>query len=412
MKQVAIIGAGVSGLTVAHMLAKKGYSTTIFEKESQPGGLIRCKRINGSLFHICGGHIFNSKRQDVLEWFWSIFNRDVEFSKANRNSIVFMENGLKIPYPIENHMYFFDEKIQKEFIDDLIKISQKTDNSPQNFGDFLKQRFGETLYRLYFKPYNEKIWRKDLNSVPLSWLEGKLPMPTVTEMIYNNINHVEEKAFVHSTFWYEKKNGSQFLADKLAEGLNIKYNTPINSIEYINNKWNINKMIFDYVIFCGNIKDLPTFVTGLNLQKYKEDIEKLEYHGTTSVFCKIDSNPYSWIYQPSKQHESHRIICTGNFAESNNAEGIMTATIEFTDYINEEDIKENLKKMPLNPQYITHCYNKYTYPIQNKDTRKIIQDLKSYMKQFNFFFTGRFANWEYYNMDIAMGAAMDLCKTL
>lgn len=90
----------------------------------------------------------------------------------------------------------------------------------------------------------------------------------------------------------------------------------------------------------------------------------------------------------------------------------MTATIEFTDYINEEDIKENLKKMPLNPQYITHCYNKYTYPIQNKDTRKIIQDLKSYMKQFNFFFTGRFANWEYYNMDIAMGAAMDLCKTL
>lgn len=210
MKQVAIIGAGVSGLTVAHMLAKKGYSTTIFEKESQPGGLIRCKRINGSLFHICGGHIFNSKRQDVLEWFWSIFNRDVEFSKANRNSIVFMENGLKIPYPIENHMYFFDEKIQKEFIDDLIKISQKTNNSPQNFGDFLKQRFGETLYRLYFKPYNEKIWRKDLNSVPLSWLEGKLPMPTVTEMIYNNINHVEEKAFVHSTFWYEKKTDHNF----------------------------------------------------------------------------------------------------------------------------------------------------------------------------------------------------------
>lgn len=412
MKQVAIIGAGVSGLTVAHMLAKKGYSTTIFEKESQPGGLIRCKRINGSLFHICGGHIFNSKRQDVLEWFWSIFNRDVEFSKANRNSIVFMENGLKIPYPIENHMYFFDEKIQKEFIDDLIKISQKTNNSPQNFGEFLKQRFGETLYRLYFKPYNEKIWRKDLNSVPLSWLEGKLPMPTVTEMIYNNINHVEEKAFVHSTFWYEKKNGSQFLADKLAEGLNIKYNTPINSIKYIDNMWNINEMIFDYVIFCGNIKDLPTFVTGLNLQKYKEDIEKLEYHGTTSVFCKIDSNPYSWIYQPSKRHESHRIICTGNFAESNNAEGIMTATIEFTDYINEEDIKENLKKMPLNPQYITHCYNKYTYPIQNKDTRKIIQDLKCYMKQFNFFFTGRFADWEYYNMDIAMGAAMDLSKTL
>ena len=28
------------------------------------------------------------------------------------------------------------------------------------------------------------------------------------------------------------------------------------------------------------------------------------------------------------------------------------------------------------------------------------------------FLLGRFAEWEYYNMDVAMGAAMDLCKTI
>ena len=27
---------------------------------------------------------------------------------------------------------------------------------------------------------------------------------------------------------------------------------------------------------------------------------------------------------------------------------------------------------------------------------------------YDFYFTGRFADWEYYNMDIAMGAAMDM----
>lgn len=68
----------------------------------------------------------------------------------------------------------------------------------------MKHRFGNTLYDIYFQPYNEKVWRRDLTQVPLSWLEGKLPMPTVEEMIYNNINHIEEKQFVHSTFWYEK----------------------------------------------------------------------------------------------------------------------------------------------------------------------------------------------------------------
>lgn len=28
------------------------------------------------------------------------------------------------------------------------------------------------------------------------------------------------------------------------------------------------------------------------------------------------------------------------------------------------------------------------------------------------YFTGRFADWEYYNMDIAMRMAMDLCKKI
>lgn len=74
----------------------------------------------------------------------------------------------------------------------------------QNFEEFLRGQFGETLYQLYFQPYNKKVWRRDLSQVPLSWLEGKLPMPTVAEMIYNNMNHVEEKSFVHATFWYEK----------------------------------------------------------------------------------------------------------------------------------------------------------------------------------------------------------------
>ena len=72
MKKIAIIGAGISGLSSAHFL-KDHYDVTVFEKESTPGGLIRCERVGDNLFHTCGGHIFNSKRQDVLDWFWSKF---------------------------------------------------------------------------------------------------------------------------------------------------------------------------------------------------------------------------------------------------------------------------------------------------------------------------------------------------
>lgn len=421
MKKVAIIGAGISGLSAAHFL-KDRYQVTLFEKESAPGGLIKCKRIDGCLFHTCGGHVFNSKRQDVLDWFWSKFTRDTEFTKADRNSVVFLDspdqnNGIKeIPYPIENHMYLMGSETQKKFIDDLVDIAKASEREPHNFEEFLQGRFGNTLYDMYFQPYNEKVWRRDLKQVPLSWLEGKLPMPTVAEMIYNNINHVKEKAFVHSTFWYEKKNGSQYIVDKLAEGLDIVYNCDISAIKYTNEKWIIGDNSFDLVVFCGNIKDLPSLLKDIDLEKYRKAIENLEFHGTTAVFCEIDSNPYSWIYQPSRKHESHRIICTGNFASSNNGDSIpdgrITATIEFTDQMNKEEILSNLSRIPLNPRYIDHKYNKYTYPIQDDQTREVIKEIKKELQPLGFYMTGRFAEWEYYNMDVAIGAAMDMCKNM
>ena len=414
--KVAIIGAGISGLSVAHFL-KDRHEVTVFEKESAPGGLIKCRRIDGSLFHTCGGHVFNSKRKDVLDWFWSQFVREKEFSKAERNSVVLMSDGTTIPYPIENHMYLFDKDIQKKFIEDLVIMAQNQNVEPTNFEDFLKARFGNTLYEMYFRPYNEKVWRRELKHVPISWLEGKLPMPTIAEMIYNNINHVKEKEFVHSTFWYENNDGSQYIANKLSEGLHIVYNTEIEEIKVLKSSGvEILGELFDIVVFCGNIKDFVTMLYGVDVSKFKDEIEKLKYHGTTAVFCEIDKNPYSWIYQPDKKHESHRIICTGNFAETNNStklqENRITATIEFTDYLPYPDIIDNLSRIPFHPTYLDHQYNQCTYPIQDSNTRNMIQSLKSYMASYGLYFTGRFADWEYYNMDVAIGAAMDLCRAI
>ena len=87
---------------------------------------------------------------------------------------------------------------------------------------------------------------------------------------------------------------------------------------------------------------------------------------------------------------------------------MMTGTIEFTDYISEEDIKDNLSRIPLSPRYITHHYEKYTYPIQDKDTRRMITALKDVLADYGFYLCGRFAEWEYANMDVCMGYAMDL----
>lgn len=411
MGKIIVVGAGVSGLSIARQLSNR-YEVIVMEKADRPGGLIKCDRVKGHLYHKVGGHVFNTKRQDVLDWFWKFFDKEKEFVKADRNSVVSMENGKWIPYPIENHVYMFNEDMMKSFISDLISMANAPQTESANFEEFLRTRFGETLYHVYFEPYNEKVWRRSLKHVPLSWLSGKLPMPTLEEIIYNNFKRIEEKAFVHSSFFYEKEGGSQFLANRLAEGLDIRYNVDVNSIERKKCGWTVNGLPCDKVVFCGNIKDLPTILHGLDIDAYKEMIEKLESHGTTSVLCEIDDNPYSWIYMPSRFHQSHRIICTGNFSSTNCANGVMSATIEFTDYISKEDILDNLTRIPLHPRYIIHEYTEFTYPIQDENTRHNISALKDVTEKAGMYLLGRFAEWEYYNMDAAIGAALDLNKKI
>ena len=405
----AIIGAGMSGLSIARMLKSQGHKAIIFEKESTPGGLIRCERVKGTLYHCVGGHVFNSRNEAVLNWFWQQCDKN-DFRFTPRYAIVTLADGTRVDYPIENHLYQMPEEMRDSIISDLLQIVAQGYPEDDNFDDFLRHRFGETLYNEYFAPYNRKIWRRPLTDVPLTWLQGKLPMPSVKEIFAANIGQVKEMNMVHSTFHYPQNNGSQHIADTLADGLDIRYNSPVNQLCRSDSKWLVNGERVDKVIFCGNVRHLPDMLTGTEIQL--ADLDKLEYHGTTSVLCEIESNPYSWIYMPSEAHKSHRIICTGNFAESNSPVGISTATIEFSEDMDYEQISEQLSLIPFAPKYITHRYTACTYPVQNSQTRDIIAAAKAKLEPQGIYLLGRFAEWEYYNMDAAIGAGMKLCSKL
>ena len=103
-KTFAIIGAGVSGLSIARMLKSHGYKAILFEKEARPGGLIRCERIKGTLYHCVGGHVFNSRNEDVLKWFWQQCDKN-DFHLTPRHAVVTLADGALVDYPIENHIY-------------------------------------------------------------------------------------------------------------------------------------------------------------------------------------------------------------------------------------------------------------------------------------------------------------------
>lgn len=68
--KVAIIGSGVGGLSTAVILAKLGYDVTVFEKNRQPGGLMRSYRRGGIACEVGVHYLGSLDRGQVLRRFF------------------------------------------------------------------------------------------------------------------------------------------------------------------------------------------------------------------------------------------------------------------------------------------------------------------------------------------------------
>ena len=77
-----------------------------------------------------------------------------------------------------------------------------------------------------------------------------------------------------------------------------------------------------------------------------------------------------------------------------------------------QEILEQLQHIPFSPRYIIHRYTPCTYPVQDGETRNIIEAAKVALAPHGIYLLGRFAEWEYYNMDAAMEAAINLVSRL
>lgn len=413
-KNVYVFGTGISGLSIGKLLADK-FNVKVCDKADKIGGLIKCSTENGVLFHRVGGHVFNSRNQKVLDWFWSFFDKENEFIAATRNAKILM-NGKYVGYPIENYLFQLPENETNGIIDDILKLLKEKPKTSDNFYDFLLNSFGQSLFDLYFEPYNKKIWKRDLINIPLPWLDGKLPMPNLEDIVRNNILRKGEENMVHSTFFYPKNNGSQFIINRLAENQDINLNYKLESISYDNQELIINNTTkTDYVIYSGDVRTLNEVVkiNDSELQSALNAVANLKANGTYNWLCETDNTDLSWLYLPENQFAAHRIIYTGNFSESNNAlDSRKTCVVEFSGHYEDEFMLEELSRLPGNLKPISHNYEPSSYIIHDFDTAEKIENLKTLLKKYNIYLIGRFAEWQYYNMDKCIERAFEIVEEI
>jgi protoporphyrinogen oxidase len=169
---VVVIGGGPAGLTAAYELAKAGIKPIVLEMGARVGGIARTEVFNGYRMDI-GGHRFFTKVPEVEAFWYEVLGED--FLTRPRLSRIYY-NRKFILYPLR-----FGDALSKLGVGQSFLVLMSYFRSKvlpyrreNTFEEWVSNRFGRRLYRIFFKTYTEKVWGIPCDQLSAQWAAQRI----------------------------------------------------------------------------------------------------------------------------------------------------------------------------------------------------------------------------------------------
>ena len=216
MKKALIIGGGPAGLTAAYELLKHtDIQPVVVEATDLWGGISRTENHNGNRIDI-GGHRFFSKSDVVMQWWQEILpihsaDNTIQISYQNQHSTIKvnqnkddLEDVFLVRKRISRIFYqkcFYDYPIRLSFqtirqlgfknvtliILSYLKSVLFPIKNEKSLEDFFINRFGNRLYKTFFKDYTEKVWGISCKEISSEWGAQRIKGLSITKTIVDII---------------------------------------------------------------------------------------------------------------------------------------------------------------------------------------------------------------------------------
>ncbi len=401
-----IVGAGISGLTLANYLKNDDY--IIIEKDEQIGGY--CKTIKKADFiWDYAGHFYHFKDEEIKKLFMEKMSNE-EIIHQEKNTKIYYGDRL-IDYPFQTNIH---QLPKQEFIDCLYDLYNKIEKENyDNFLDMLYGKFGKSIVEKFLKPYNEKLYACNLNNLDKNAMGRFFPYADIKKII-NNMKEGKMSSY-NDTFLYPK-NGAQSFINKLYDSLDktkIKLNTEIVNID-INQKKAITnngeEIKFEYLV---NTSPLNNFLKLINTQESKKIESELSYNKVLVFnlgFEKKSTYKEHWIYFPQQDINFYRVGFYDNILNSDKLSMYIEIGFSKDDKIDvEKELKDTLKN--LEKIGITNNNKLLEYSTIIMDPAYVhinehsSNDITNFMEKINnnnVYSIGRYGEWTYCSMEDCM----------
>lgn len=285
MKKIAIIGAGLTGLTTAFYLKKNGFDVTIYEKSNRCGGVIHTYHENGFTYE-SGPNTGVLSHPEVVELFEDLKIKnllDIADSKANKRLILKNNKWYALPSgiisAITTPLFSFQDKIRVL----LEPFKAKGDNPHEDLASLVCRRLGVSFLDYAIDPFIGGIYAGDpAKIIP------KYALPKLYNLEQNYGSFIKgaiakkkepktERDAKATKEVFSVKGGLNTLIDKLVDNIgieNIFIGIDNIEIQKEDNSYIVNNDVYDYVI---------TTCNSTSISKLLPFVDKEHINNITSV---------------------------------------------------------------------------------------------------------------------------------
>ena len=218
MRDVVVVGSGISGLSVAYRLKKKGLDVVVYEKDDEIGGTVKTRSEEGYLYELGPQTLFAD--DEVLNFLSELGLKPVEASPSSKYRYMY-KKGRLIPLPMSPLEFLKTPLISfKSKLKVLKEIFSKPVEGDTSIAEFVRKHFGEEFLDYIVSPFLSGVYAGDPEKLSLKYATPKL---YDIQRKYGSLIRalIKEKRIFPKGKLVSFENGLSELIKKLSENIEV-----------------------------------------------------------------------------------------------------------------------------------------------------------------------------------------------